>query len=327
MPYPYVAPGPHIDRVLRLNFQGDWGSANFHRVCSWLSQGIIDRTAPDSKVAIWSGRGGADAARAVADGLVDMAVTTPAGFSAMAVKGIGPFAGQDFSSLRALGTLPQVDRLVFAIRRDLEVASFDELLSRRPGLTIATSTDDSTNLIGFCGRRMLDFEGLTQEVVESWGGRFIDAERPDTCLEWLIAGEAQAVAQEAIMTPWWREAAEKIDLRFLSFSKEALAKAAQSYGWQSAPLKAGYLRGVDADVAAVDFSDFLLLVRDDMPDDVAHLITWCLVETRNDLERQYHHVPADRSPLTYPLEPAKMAQTSVPLHPGAEHYYRSAQHL
>ena len=48
-----------------------------------------------------------------------------------------------------------------------------------------------------------------------------------------------------------------------------------------------------------------------MPDDVAHLIAWCLGETRGALERQYRHLPPNRSPVSYPLDPAKMARTPI----------------
>ena len=77
----------------------------------------------------------------------------------------------------------------------------------------------------------------------------------------------------------------------------------------------------------LDFSDFLILVRDDMPDDVAHLLTWCLVEQRAWIERQYRHLPPHRSPLSYPLVPERMGRTTVPLHPGAHRYFADARLL
>ena len=35
-------PGPRIDRSITLNFYGDWGQANLHRVFCWLSQEMVD---------------------------------------------------------------------------------------------------------------------------------------------------------------------------------------------------------------------------------------------------------------------------------------------
>lgn len=61
-----------------------------------------------------------------------------------------------------------------------------------------------------------------------------------------------------------------------------------------------------------------------MPKEVAYLLTWCLVETRDMLEGQYKHIKPERSPLSYPLDPKKMGQTPVPLHEGAQEYYSKA---
>jgi TRAP-type uncharacterized transport system substrate-binding protein len=64
-----------------------------------------------------------------------------------------------------------------------------------------------------------------------------------------------------------------------------------------------------------------------MPDDVAYLLTWCLVETRQTIEAQYRHIPPERSPLSYPLNPTKMARSTILLHPAAEQFYREGGFL
>ncbi len=324
---PFRADGPTIARMIDLNLQGDWGGANFHRICSWLSQEVIDRTLPGSRVKIWSGRGGKDAADAVMAREVDMAITTPVSFVAMAGKSLGPFEGGHYRDLRALAVLPQVDRMIFAVRADLGIASFEELRVKKPPLRIAVGVDDGENLIGWCGRRVLEAEGITEAVLKSWGGEFIAFERPDACLDLLMAGGADAVMQEAIMAPWWHHAAEEVALNFLSSTPDALAEVKQRYGWKPAGIKAGYYTGLDHDLTGVDYSDFALLVHKDLDEDLAHLLTWCLVETREAIERQYRHIPPARSPLSYPLVPKKMAKAPIPLHPGARRYFEEAGHL
>ncbi len=64
-----------------------------------------------------------------------------------------------------------------------------------------------------------------------------------------------------------------------------------------------------------------MLVHEEMPDDVAHLLTWCMVHTSHAIERQYHHIPSERSPLNYPFEPDRMRDTPIPLHPAAARCY------
>src|ERR1700722_6755986 len=106
---------PEIDRALDIRLLGDWGMANFHRVCGWLSQELGVHSRPGSRFAIYNGTGGSDAIFRVHDRDVDIAVTTPAYFATMATAGVGPYAGRPMNDLRALAVLPQRDRLAFAI--------------------------------------------------------------------------------------------------------------------------------------------------------------------------------------------------------------------
>jgi TRAP-type uncharacterized transport system substrate-binding protein len=137
-------------------------------------------------------------------------------------------------------------------------------------------------------------------------------------------GITDAALQEAIMTPWWQEAMKARNAVPLAAEPDALARLQATHGWRSADIAANFLPGQPQKLPALDFSDFMLVVREDMPDDVAHLLTWCLVERRAAIERQYHHIPPDYSPLTYPLEPNAMARTSLPLHSGARRYFEEA---
>jgi TRAP-type uncharacterized transport system substrate-binding protein len=41
------------------------------------------------------------------------------------------------------------------------------------------------------------------------------------------------------------------------------------------------------------------------------------------LENQYTHLDVRHSPLSFPITPEKLVEAPVPLHPGAEDYYRS----
>jgi TRAP-type uncharacterized transport system substrate-binding protein len=108
---------------------------------------------------------------------------------------------------------------------------------------------------------------------------------------------------------------------------QALDQLRREHGFPANALPAGFWSTLREPLPALDFSDFLVLVRDDLDEDVAHLITWCLGETRQVIERAYAHLPPQRSPLSYPLVPARMARTSIALHPGARRYYEEAGHL
>lgn len=129
------------------------------------------------------------------------------------------------------------------------------------------------------------------------------------------------------MMPWWREIVDKGNVVLLPAEDEALQKLESEHGYRRNSLRAGFFDNLKSDIPALDFSDFVIMVRDDLPDDIAYLLTWCLVETRHTLEAQYRHVPSERSPVSYPLEPAKMAQAPIPLHSAAKRYYEEAGYL
>ncbi|KAL3429922.1 hypothetical protein BDV09DRAFT_31887 [Aspergillus tetrazonus] len=320
---------PTIKRSIELRCVGDWGQANFHRILSWLTQEFCDRAGPASRTMILSLRdGGLDSPLQVHNGQADLGICTPAGMLKAATDG-----GEIFKStgplpdLRCLAVLPQRDRMMFAVNPSLGVASFAEIRDKKLPVRIAVSADDGTNFIGYVSARILEAHGLDEKTVESWGGSWVKACRPEQVLALVETGQADAVMQEAIMTPWWRTLIESRTLVPVPVEEGAMAQLETRVGFSPAVVQAHFWDAVSHDVSCVDFSDFLVLVRADMPDDVARLLTYCLVNTRETLEAQYRHIPPERSPLSYPLDPVKMAQSSVPLHPAAERFYREEGYL
>jgi uncharacterized protein len=304
---------------------GDWGQANFHRICSWLCQEVCDRSGPKTRIAILNTfSGGIDMPQAVFDGEVDLCLATPAGLMSSAISGRAIFSGRALPDLRALAVLPQRDRMVFALDPKFGIRTFDELRREKPPISIATAPDDGTSFIGYVAARYMEAHGISAETLKSWGGGYVVDPRPEQALLRMEVGQSDAVLQEAIMTPWWQSMMHKRGAIALPAEDHALQTLERTCGLGAVSLPAEFLPGCAEPLRAVDFSDFVVLVRNDMAEDVAHLITWCLVETRGAIERQYRHIPADRSPLTYPLDPIQMARVPIPLHPGALEYYKEA---
>jgi hypothetical protein len=300
-----VADEPRLERPVTLAFRGDWGQANMHRICGWLAQEIGDRSPPGSQFAIWSGRGGQDQVAALRSGQADIAVVTPAA----AVPLLKP------DGLCALGVIGQRDRLVVAVDAALPVSTVADLAAVSGDVTVATSADDGINLIGLAAHKALRLAGVDTARLS-----FRYDERPFPPIGWFADGEADVLIHEAIMTPHWQRIAAKRPVRYLPWGDDVLAGFAAE-GWPAATVEAGYLPGLDEDLRTLDFSDFVLLCPRVLADDVAYLAVWCMVKTRRALEAQYAHLPPDHSPVTYPLVPADMARTPIPLHPAAARAY------
>lgn len=315
---------PRLDRSYNLNFVGDWGGANFHRICAWLTQEFCDRAGPGTRTAIWSLRdGGLDGLKQLNEGAADLAICTPTGLLRKIVTGESGFQ-KAMPHLRAIGVLPQNDRMVLAVHPKYNISSMEDLRTQKPAIRLVTSTNDGTNPIGYIANEYLNAHGISKATIESWGGKILTRHRPEQCVALVEAGEADALLQEAIMTPWWRGLVESNKLVPLAAEEQALASLQKSVGLGTNHLPAGYWSNLHHELRTLDFSDFAILVRDDMPNELAYLLTWCLVETRDMLEGQYKHIQPERSPLSYPLDPEKMAQTPVPLHNGAQEYYSKA---
>ena len=316
---------PHITRSIRLNFMGDWGQANFHRICSWLCQEVCDRAGSRTRIAILNTfSGGVDMPTALIDGEVDLCLATPAGLMRSAVTGQGIFGPHPLVDLRALASLPQRDRMVLAIDPKLGIRTFADLRRERPPITIATGPDDGISFIGHVAARYMEAHGISASTLKSWGGSYVVDPRPEQALNRMEQCQVDAVLQEAIMSPWWQAMMRKRGAIALPAEQGALETLHRTCGLEAVTIPAGFLPGCIEALPALDFSDFVVLVRSDMAEDVAHLITWCLVETREAIERQYRHIPADRSPLTYPLDPVHMSRVPIPLHPGASEYFKEA---
>jgi TRAP-type uncharacterized transport system substrate-binding protein len=302
-----------LDRDVTLRLQGDWGTANLHRVCGWMADRVLAGSGAGSRVAIWTGTGGLRNLQAVADRSVDISVATPT--CAIAMARDGRLWSEPLPSLRALAVIPQVDRLVVAVRADAGVDSFASWREQRAGLRVATAPDDGDSFIGYGARALLAAEGID-------GATFVPPESGLlSVFDAVRSGRADALAFEAIMLPPWRELAAEPGLRFLSCSDRALDHLEATLGWPSASIAAGAFPGCDEPVQCLEFSDFLVVCRDDLPDDLAYLIASSLVETRASFEAQYRHLPPERSPVTYPLDPARMGTSPIPLHPGAAAYF------
>lgn len=316
-----------LERPITLHMMGDWGIANLHRICGWIAAELWRRSPPGSRFATWSGRGGTDAIEGVLDGVVQIALFVPAGFGRTIFEHRGINWRADAGRLRALGTLPQNDALVFAIDAQFGVESFADLRRKRPAFRLSTALDDGVNMTGFAAHRMLEASGVSAATIESWGGKLLLGEAPWDTIPLVTTGKADAVLFEAVMTPYWRDLCRVKEMNFLPFEDSALAQVEDQFKWNRIQVAADRFPRLPGPFQALDFSDFLLVCRDDFPDDLAYVIASIMCETPDILESQYRHIPPADSPVTYPLKPHKIAATSIPLAAGAERYYRENHFL
>ncbi len=311
--------GPRVD----LTMVGDWGTANFHTILGWISAHMRWRSAPLSKFTIRTGSAYRDGVEQVGRGDADLTITTPAHLGVRWARDGEHFYGcRGFPNLRTLGALPQDDRLTLAVDTATGITSFSDLRERRYPLRLACPNRDYDSLVSYAVDRILSAHGIEPDDIIKWGGSFLEHENPRACINQAIRGEADAVFNEAIMVSNWRELVTKRSMRFLPIEPEAMQLLTDTYGMKPAQIEANRLENPEA-VDCLDWSNWAIVVRDDMPEDLAYRITAVMVEERGEFEARFHHMPVHQSPLTYPIDPVAMCTTAdIDLHPGAERYYR-----
>jgi uncharacterized protein len=173
--------------------------------------------------------------------------------------------------------------------------------------------------------------GLSREKIESWGGRFLPSVvtssaggGPYGTSPWVRSGEFDLIMDNlyAAYTPEaaaFHEAAVLFNLRFLPLPDELVQKICKELGGEPGQIPYRLVRGVEAPTASVYRPSQLIFGRDDMPEDFAYLLAKALDDGR-DLFRKVH--------IPYSYDPRTVTDSQgIPLHPGAERYYREVGYL
>ena len=250
----------------------------------------------------------------VANGTVHTAMTTPPWFGRMALEGKGYFSSP--LPVRALARFPHFDQLGFAVRRETGLKSVREIVEKKVPLRISTAPE------GHPARWVIEeifhAYGSSLKEIESWGGKVVSEDRQKGRVEALKADQIDAVFDEALMTHRWKAVTDAFDLRFLSVDDEAL-RCCEEKGMTRGFIPKGRLKGVDQDTPTVDFAGWLLYCREDFPDDYAYQIVKAIDGLKTTIEALFQ--PGQG--LTGAIDPKDLwRDTEIPLHPGAERYYR-----
>jgi TRAP transporter TAXI family solute receptor len=213
-------------------------------------------------------------------------------------------------NLRAIALIEHPTFLAIAARAQLGISDLRQIRERKIPARIMVTENPFTLPI-------LEYYGVTRKDLESWGGSFKDEDADRTNFDVIIHN--QLYMSNAPEAQVWSEVAQKENLIFLPLPEDLARRLANELTLQVVDLPGGLIRGADTPLRTVARSGQVIYGRTDMPEHFAYTLAKALDEE----SRRFIWTSM---PLSY--NPDTVWHTlGVPLHPGAERYYREKGYI
>jgi TRAP-type uncharacterized transport system substrate-binding protein len=254
----------------------------------------------------------------VCNGDLDAAFVNPSALLTQAYIGKGLFT--EALPVRVLACYPSWDRFVIAIRPGAGISSLADIKARQMPVRVSIR-EDATHSTRVLLDQMLPLYGYTLADIETWGGSFqLNGPPGDPRRLAAIAdGNVDIVFDEGIVT--WLSAALDAGYQPL-VPEEAILSQLEGIGWRRVPLPKERYPALKADSVSIDYSGWPLYTSESMSDDDAYRICAAIAARAGEIQWESSYTGlaqlAGGSEAT-PLE--------VPLHPGAERWYREQGYL
>jgi TRAP transporter TAXI family solute receptor len=245
------------------------------------------------------------------NGRIDFGVT---GTDAVrrAYDGTANFPEGAFRNLRIIARIENPAYLMVAVTKESGITDLKQVRERRMPVRILAG-------VGAMVAPVLAYYNLTPKDVEALGGAIYagNALLKNSNFDVIIGNGVLANNPEGNM---WYEMSAKKDLVFLPLPDDLRQKLAREEGAQLVEIPFRYMRGVgDKPVPTVGSSGEAVYGRDDLPPEFAY-------DVAKGLDEQHGLLKWAVVPFSY--DPATVADGGgVPLHPGAERYYRERGYL
>jgi TRAP transporter TAXI family solute receptor len=277
---------------------------------------IMKKSLPqDSGVDVLPYSGGVGNPKLLHQGKADLAMGFPVE-SRLALKGEGPYS-EPIKELRLLASGFDTYWYVFSVRKETGITSIKEIKEKKFPLRLVILPKGSSGEWD-TGKVLAAYGISLYEDFKKWGGKVTNTSFP-SAVEMMKDGQADAFAH--VCTPGhpsWTQLATMVDIRFLPIDKEIQQQFIDKYGFSAGVIPKGTFRGVTKDVPVLGFATNLI-TTDKMPDEVAYAITKAICTNKETLVNTYKAAEV--------FDPKTAWKGTIPLHPGAERYYKEAGYM
>ncbi len=265
--------------------------------------------------------GAAVLAEAVAAGELELAFVNPSAMLTQAYRGVGIFTRP--LPLRVVAQYPSWDRFVCAVHPRTGIASLADIKAKKIPLKLSLreERDHSTRALI---DQLFGLYGFTLQDLESWGGTFQYVGPPGDVrrINAMKAGEIEAILDEGISHNEWFEQALANGWKAIEFEPEITAEL-EKLGWRRVVIPKGRYPHLTQDYACLDFSGWPLYTSANLPDDAAYAMVAGIAAR----EAQIPWEDGAFTGIGQLGQDTEATPLDVPLHPGAERYYREHGYL
>jgi TRAP transporter TAXI family solute receptor len=194
-----------------------------------------------------------------------------------------------------------------------KITALEDIAKKKMPIHLVTVTKGS--LGEFANRQIMEAVGAPYKTIESFGGKVTHTSF-GVITKMLVDGQADVFMQVVTAGhPAMTEIAITADVVFLGLSDEVIKKLS-AFGWGPATLPANTFKGQTAPVPTIGTTTSLI-ATDKLPNEVAYAVTKALCENRETLAKGH----AGLKPFN-PQVGWKPENLGLPLHPGAEKYFK-----
>lgn len=255
--------------------------------------------------------GGLANVKLVDEGVVDFGMTSTDLYAA-AMKGSSPF-DKVYENVMGVANFQAPSAFYFMVDKSKGLRSIQEFVDQKMPLRICTFKKTGPPAVSTL--RLLDEYGVTEEDIESWGGKINYMEWRD-CVALGRDGHIDAMlGTTSLPSPFHAELASVRDVELLGVPADKAENLQEKFGYLPITIPKGTFSGlVEEDLPVFGYFGYVV-ANSEVPDDVVYELTKQMYNTADRIRNLHRGFDS--------FDPKNMAMGFPgPLHPGAERFYK-----
>ena len=219
---------------------------------------------------------------------------------------------EELTDLRAVANINLASVVHAFVLADTPVNTLTELADSEYAIRIDTGTRGTGGELA--AARALEAHGASYDNIRSWGGSITHSAYSEA-MDRMRDGHIEAfMNDDMIRTPTFVDLTLARDVRLLPMEEDVIEYLEESYGYSPATIPAGSYEGQDEDIPSIA-QHHVVFAHKDTPEELVYLMVKLMFENKErlvDAHPLFENLDVNVGPTGFP----------IPLHPGAEEYYR-----